>query len=613
MAGFSFSCPNCGKALRAGGQRAGPRRVVCPQCAHRFAVTFPEREDGSDAGLAAATTPDLPEGWIPLDPDPRPAPRVDTSVETPAALSIDALLGETSAGGPSPLVLRHKPSRDRLLRWLGPASLVVGLLVAAGLFAWDRVHRPAPRPGGTPGTPVIAARGDAPAAATASPVEPAKTANEPIVLLLAPAGARLVIHVRPAELWGKNPRAEELRRCLPELAAWSAARWSEWCLFSPEEIDEALFAFVLQSPSVPPELAATVRLQKPSGLEEIARRFGGQRLEKAGRTSYAKGKRALVVLDETTFAVGPLSAVDEMIEAAAVPSPTDESIEELLKQTDRRWTLALIARPDDLERYRQALFSPAWAELAGLVARWLQPDSTEAAAISVELADPFRIRLALRNRPAIPRGRLADDVSGRLGRLPSKLAEEVRTLRPGSSGRRKLIGRLPAMWKAVSLGTTPAVSTRLVTFESVLPEKAAPNLALGSMLAWNEFHAGPTADRPGGVNGKSGKGTKTSAAERLQKRIVAEFRRTPLSEALATIADEVGLANEIDGTALKEAGYTKNLPQSFRVEGPAIEALRTIVKTQPKLALFVDESRGTLILTTKEAAAATGRKPLELP
>jgi hypothetical protein len=131
-------------------------------------------------------------------------------------------------------------------------------------------------------------------------------------------------------------------------------------------------------------------------------------------------------------------------------------------------------------------------------------------------------------------------------------------LRPAIPGSRKLIGRLPAMYKAVAIGAQPSSQSRLVTLESVLPERAAPNLTLATYLLLTETSApqGRWAANP--VVAK--RETPNSLAARLQSPVDVDFKRTPLSDAFDAIGGDIGVIFELDGGALKVAGYTKNMP-----------------------------------------------------
>jgi hypothetical protein len=150
-----------------------------------------------------------------------------------------------------------------------------------------------------------------------------------------------------------------------------------------------------------------------------------------------------------------------------------------------------------------------------------------------------------------------------------------------------------------------------VTLESVLPERAAPNLTLATYLLLTE---GPTelSRAPAAPVAPKREGPKTLAG-RLQTVIDVDFKRTPLSDAFDSIGGDIGVTFELDGGAFKLAGYTKNMPQTFQIKAaPASQSLQRILKAYPKLALVGDEARRTITVTTAEAAAAQKKTPMTL-
>jgi hypothetical protein len=102
-------------------------------------------------------------------------------------------------------------------------------------------------------------------------------------------------------------------------------------------------------------------------------------------------------------------------------------------------------------------------------------------------------------------------------------------------------------------------------------------------------------------------------AERLKKKIDVDFRRTPLQEAFAYIGDEIKVTFDIDGDALKLSGYTKNMPQEFKMDqAPATQALQEILKKYDKMCLVVDEQKKIALITTFPVAEQQGLKPYSL-
>src|SRR5262249_13811707 len=136
-----------------------------------------------------------------------------------------------------------------------------------------------------------------------TPSTPASQHPRPIRLLLAPAGVRIVVHLKPAELWsaatptsgGHLSHGVELRRCLGPLSTWAEGQIAAKCLFPPSQIDEIVFSLVLRSPGDPPDVAATVWLKEAAPAEELAKRFGGQKSEKGKLPTWINGDRALVI------------------------------------------------------------------------------------------------------------------------------------------------------------------------------------------------------------------------------------------------------------------------------------------------------------------------------
>ncbi len=231
-----------------------------------------------------------------------------------------------------------------------------------------------------------------------------------------------------------------------------------------------------------------------------------------------------------------------MADARDQPNPTDASIEELLKQTDRSRDLTVVFRPDDLDRFRTTLLSPQWSDDLHQLASWLDPEAVEGAVFSVRLDDPLRVRLTARTRPIVRGPRLAETLKERLDRLPTDLFKYVEHLQPSGPGPRKIVGRLPAMYKAVALGSAVTSDPRLVTLESVLPERAAPNLTLATYLLLTEGPAELSRAPAPPVTPKR-EGPKTLAG-RLQTVIDVDFKRTPLSDAFDSIGGDIGVTFE---------------------------------------------------------------------
>ena len=99
-------------------------------------------------------------------------------------------------------------------------------------------------------------------------------------------------------------------------------------------------------------------------------------------------------------------------------------------------------------------------------------------------------------------------------------------------------------------------------------------------------------------------------------KVLIDFRRTPLQEAFGYIGESIKTEVVIDGDALKGAGFTQNMPQTFDLGTVTAQAaLHEIIKKYSQerdpLVLIVDEPGKKLILSTKVKSEADGLKPFD--
>jgi len=97
--------------------------------------------------------------------------------------------------------------------------------------------------------------------------------------------------------------------------------------------------------------------------------------------------------------------------------------------------------------------------------------------------------------------------------------------------------------------------------------------------------------------------------QKLEKRINVSFNRTPLQDAFAFVGKEVGVVVEIDGDALKAAGFTKNMPQTFDSERiSALDAMGKLVEKYQEpnrpgqsIVIVIDQGGKEVLVTTQDA------------
>ena len=238
-------------------------------------------------------------------------------------------------------------------------------------------------------------------------------------------------------------------------------------------------------------------------------------------------------------------------------------------------------------------------------------DWCEAAAVGLGPATDgggVTLTLAVRGTTDDVASTLGPTAAAKLGELPAELLAHVRALAPATVGRRRLVGRLPAMLAAAVAARVGGAEGRVYRASAALPEAAGPNLALASLLTWDAALTGPPAAAVAATDAPEDTAT---LLEKLGRSVLVDFRRTPLQEAFASLAEQAGFAVELDGAAIRDAGMTRNMPQEFTLGTvPARDAVARILANHPKLAVVADQPPGTLLVTTADAAASRGLTPL---
>ncbi|MBS0267272.1 MAG: hypothetical protein JSS02_35435, partial [Planctomycetes bacterium] len=250
-------------------------------------------------------------------------------------------------------------------------------------------------------------------------------------------------------------------------------------------------------------------------------------------------------------------------------------------------------------------------------------DDVDAICWSLQLGDqsggtPLQSEVLVRNRLSRTPAKLRGDLEKKLAQLPAEVLGLVKMTNPQKIGEKKVIGRFPIMTKIVEQSTRFDTGHRLVAMKMELPERAGPNLALGTLLTWNQ------TTLPG--FGKSAPAPAVAAAgdlpakvvDRLKKKITVEFRRDFLYKAIEFISEETGVTFKLDGPGMKDMGVTQNEYQTFSMENvPATRVLYKILvensrdKVWPdgKLVLIIDEDQKTATITGVNFAKNRNQTP----
>ncbi len=613
---ISIPCPKCSAVLKLRDSSLLGKTGKCPKCQHRFVLRDPDEvemelvEAPAPRAQRANSGPKVGTGaqWVPdHEAEPEPAPVV--------------------FGAPEADALNRLKRRRRKRSLPQTIAMVAGFVIVgvAGIWGWNTFSPALAKPEATVAKKAKAHKA-APTTPEQEPDEVASTEGEgsekaefgrptrgkPIDLLWIPSGASIVISMRPADLWKAGALGEgEFIAGLGPLGAWMATSMEQFLMAKPAEIDEALICLIPGSRGTPPDVAAVVHRTAAAKFKksEMIDKFGGQAVETGPMKYYANEKWAMVLRpDMQTYAISPASMAAEMVDASEIAKPTNSGIEELLPKTDRDLQFTVMCVPADLKIHGEFLVPPNAQTFLQNVADWISnDDEAEAVAWSFHLTDKkFYTQLLARNSAVTKAHQLAKSFKSRLATTPRRILETIEMMNPQQVGPRKVIGRVPAMSKVVQLGTHIETGNRLVSLSFEGPERAGPNLGLGTLLAWDESTRTNFTGSPGGATVVANNGEKKPLKELLRAKIDVDFRRAPLQDAFNYIAGEGKFEIIIDGDALKAAGYTKNMPQTFKDDGITVSAALAKIITlgkYDKMCYVIDEKNSTVTVMTLQKAA----------
>lgn len=623
---IAIPCPKCGKSLRLPDASVLGKMGRCPKCEHKFVLALPEPEEvplelvqtptrqPADRGQKPAAKVGVAAEWV---PDETPVSPITPTVQAPVF----------DLGGDSLSRLKRKRKKRPLPQRVAIAAFFV--ILAVGAFYGYQTFL-APQIAASQAASVAkkapqkakstdsqnAEEGeqlDSPSAVDAEKENKfgRPTTGEPISLHWIPSGARLVVNMRPADLWKAGGKGEgEFVAALGPVGSWMATTMKEYLKAEPSQIEELLLCVIPGQRGSPPEYAAVVRRTKEHKFKKSDMIEGMTPIETGPVKYYANEKIAMAFQpDLQTYSIAPASAGAEMADAGREPHQTATELEGLLRSTDRSMHFTIVCIPTDLNIHGEVLVPANVRSLLESVQLWISSnDEVEAAAWCFHMTeDKFFSQAMFRSRGTINPRILSKTFQTQLAQTPRQVLEIVERMNPGKVGPRKVIGRVPAMMKVVQLGTKVQTDTKLVSLVYEGPERAAPNLALGALLAWDEStRTNFSASATGAGNLAQ---SRKPLMELLKTKIDVDFRREPLENAFNFIAGEAKFEIFVDGDGLKTAGYTKNMPQEFKAEGiAASSALAQIQSKYGAMCFVVDESKNLVTVTVLEKAKAQNQK-----
>ncbi len=461
-----------------------------------------------------------------------------------------------------------------------------------------------------------------------SPLPVSPTKGTPLDMMLMPYGVTAIVHVRPRDLWEKGTKREEFRFCWGPLGEWLDEQIKELCNHDPSLIEELTFGLIPGVVGEGLQVCGVVRLKEPAQKTELIKVFREMKAELKDSDAsdypvYENEKYAYVIKDLRTFAFCPRLKQNEMAEAVNRPNAQAPGLEALLRKTDRLRHVVLVFDPTTLGAHAQFIFADEFRRIADRVVDFFDPKQFETVAVSLHVGDKFHSEILARNKSSLAKTVAQTELKKRLDKLPRELADTIHDyMDPKMLGPRQIIGRFPAMTKAYALSTHASNGDRFVSLATALPERAASNFAIGTLLTWDEstrtdFSKAASKATP------TETGTKLPdlVLDRLkQLNVEAEFTNTPLQEALKEVADECKVTITLDGDGLKDGGYTQVMKQTLKLgKVPGLQAIAAMIQNSSKdrplnpMVLIIDESKKVAIISSKNYAENKGQKPFQFP
>lgn len=639
---LTVPCPNCSKKLKLPGPEVFGKAVKCPACGNRFVIKAEGKaKKASPAKKRTAATPPketLQEEQVPVaapvglearyvfdepaapSTTPEFAPSMedapsfdftapdDTPAFVPPAVSSHGESEADSSSSPVDPIASFKEKRakkKKQMTIIGVSS--AALLAVVGSAVVMMLPKSTPKPVVTTTTTT----NTQPTVKTSLQIE-SPTRGEAIPTNLLPAGVGLVVHLHPAEIWNGPQAAGLIGAMPPSFKPWAEDAIRRYALREPSEIAELTIGIIFGARGVEPKTTAVVRTVEPKPLGDMLQEFPGE-IKRFGEARLVEtADKAIFIKDESTFAVAPPDLGNELSESQSGPSDyLAAGIDQIVDQTDRDRLFSVVVGVDDFDVHASSLVPEGVIDLANSIIGTL--DVPQAFVWSIHPGENLYSEFTVHPRAGTNPIATEQKLLATMSKLPTGIVSQLKLRNPRQQGVRDIVGRYPAMLEAARLSTDVVADSRhgVVDIRTLLPSVAGPNLALGSVLTYNVLAVKPEVIVAAGPK-EPVETDNRSVAEKLETVVAGEFQRTPLQEALAYLAEEGKFNLEIDGDALKFAGYTKNMAQTFDMGDVTIkEALRQITVQYDKMAVAIDEASGTLIVLTFQFAEQRGLKPIE--
>ncbi|MFM7040071.1 MAG: hypothetical protein ACKO2L_20375, partial [Planctomycetaceae bacterium] len=424
MTAINVPCPVCKTQLKLPNTSLVGKKARCPKCDNRFVISVPQTLEvapvdelpvlplAPQSGRGARWVPDQLQTGSGAPPHQasafslgNPAPFSQAPDTTAAGFGFPGLaepaaaIGTTTAAATTSVLQRTRGRKGSLspkARYITAAGTAL-LLVVIGIVSVLAFRGPAkPAAEKQPVKENIAYQQEkaAQVASNESAEDLSPTSGKPIPLDYLPFTPHVILHLRPEELWAKDPAKTEFLAMLGDLGTWLAAQIETRTRHLPKDIAELTIALNFGARLTPPDVAMVVRLREQPTHQDLVKQFGRMRPDPTVEV-YEAADYSFLVVDSQTFVVAPLLMAEELHEAKnseATPSP---DMEPLLQESDRTRHISLLFDLPILDSHREDAFIPELRTAADKVLFWFG-DQIETVSFSMHLDKHFFVETLLR-------------------------------------------------------------------------------------------------------------------------------------------------------------------------------------------------------------------------
>lgn len=536
---------------------------------------------------------------------------------------------------------------NRTWLWLGSAMVSATVAIAAIAVMLNSGEKTPMQPAAPAAVPSPASEPEDPATGVPPAQSPAATElvddpagqllwaapsnGSPISLAYVPAGTQCLIHLRPASI-AAHPEGE---RVLAALGPWGRGVVDQLQSIVGgdfAEIDALLIAVTVSDAN---QLEASLRVEFATPIDDaaLAKRLPAAKQAEQGDvpTRTLDGRSYFLVKEPApALIVAPTALAAELVDSMGEAPPLVRDVEALAEQSDDDRDATVIVSPKFLQASGNELLTAEAAPLHDAL-HWLLGEEATAIALSLDWGDDFFAELRATPALNVPPRRLAAKLRERIVAMPAEIEETV-LAEPWHPYGRKVIARLPGMLRTLARYTRAGEEDREAIVQAYLPAAAGHNLLMAGELLLTQPH-GDDANAMTGAPAAA-PSAPASLAEKLAGKTSLSFTKESLEQAVALLAEDMGVEIVIVGGDLQLDGITKNQSLGLDLrDRPAGEILVEILlranpdrqatgPADPRQKLvYVVEPTTTgaaerIIVTTRTAAAKRGDRlpePFRLP